>query len=222
MNAQRTIEKVTAMLYAYDKATGHKFAPEILQNPVAAEAKFYYLDFYGPAAEIIAAARADLAKKAGSPVNALKRIANAAIRDELRGVSYSGDYSYVISGFHGVKIPGKIDGLPAVPGADSIPGLFDSIKKDVKNRYNITLNLPQAADIKAFIAANGLRRNSKARPDPFHIDAGIYCNPFYLLDIIEALPGCIAYGNGPTDLVYFTSPAGDGVLCPVRLPRSGL
>ena len=80
-----------------------------------------------------------------------------------------------------------------------------------EKRY--VLNLPTVADIKAAIATA-----KKGDPPYIFIDGLVGANAKYLLSMMQALPGCVAYvPNTRVSPILFESPAGKGLLCPIRV-----
>lgn len=101
---------------------------------------------------------------------------------------------------------------------DHIPELLNSAAATV------TLTLPTAAEVRAKIASDKAKFKASSRPryesvsTCFNWGGGLpMVNSIYLLDILEALPGCTASCR-PDELscVYFHSPDGDAIIMPVR------
>lgn len=101
---------------------------------------------------------------------------------------------------------------------DHIPELLNSAAATV------TLTLPTAAEVRAKIASDKAKFKASSRPryesvsTCFNWGDGLpMVNSIYLLDILEALPGCTASCR-PDELscVYFHSPDGDAIIMPVR------
>ena len=70
--------------------------------------------------------------------------------------------------------------------------------------------------MKAFISEMKAKHGAKNNI-PYCIDGFIYVNPQFLLDFMQALPGCEAIR--PEDAkhpIYFKSEDGDGILLPVN------
>lgn len=101
---------------------------------------------------------------------------------------------------------------------DTIPELLNS------DGATVTLNLPTAAEVRAKIASDRAKYKAESHPAGdtlstcFSWGFGLpMVNVIYLLDILEALPGCTASCR-PDELscVYFHSPDGDAIIMPVR------
>lgn len=101
---------------------------------------------------------------------------------------------------------------------DTIPELLNS------DGATVTLNLPTAAEVRAKIASDRAKYKAESHPAGdtlstcFSWGDGLpMVNALYLLDILEALPGCTAACR-PSELsiIYFHSPDGDAIIMPVR------
>lgn len=101
---------------------------------------------------------------------------------------------------------------------DTIPELLNS------DGATVTLNLPTAAEVRAKIASDRAKYKAESHPEGdtlstcFSWGDGLpMVNALYLLDILEALPGCTAACRpGELSLVYFHSPDGDALIMPIR------
>lgn len=155
----------------------------------------------------------DRATTSAGTLAALKRIAKAANRDNMRGgwTDAAGRFC-VCSGFHAVRLHGvKFDSIPAIPGFD---GLEKCMQRPASDLYEI--EPPSVADCKAFKAQHG-----KGSQRPMPIDGGRrWVNPAYMVDMLQALPGAKVYTtDAPTSPIWFESDQGDGILMPARPPR---
>ena len=156
--------------------------------------------------------RMDRATTSAGTLAALKRIANACSRDNMRGgwTDAAGRFC-VCSGFHAVRLHGrKFDSIPAVEGMD----LDKCMQRPASGLYEI--EPPTVADCKAFKAQRG--KGSKL---PMPIDGGRrYVDPCFMVDMLQALPGAKVYATdnalGP---IWFESDQGDGILLPCRPPK---
>ncbi len=101
---------------------------------------------------------------------------------------------------------------------DTMPELLNS------DGATVTLNLPTAAEVRAKIASDKakFKASSRSKYEDFSTcynwgDGLPMVNALYLLDILEALPGCTAACR-PNELscVYFHSPDGDALIMPIR------
>lgn len=153
----------------------------------------------------------DKATTPAGQLAALKRIAKAGAREDVRGgwVDAQGRYC-VCSGYHAARLPGaRFDSIPAAKGLES---LDQAMQRPASGLYEI--ELPSVADCKAFKATHG-------KHDPMPIDKGRrWVDPRYLLDMLQALPGAKVYATDrPTAPIWFESEQGDGILLPVRPPK---
>lgn len=99
-------------------------------------------------------------------------------------------------------------------------------QKIIKNGE--VLHIPPADEIKAFIKRE--RADRKAAKEagvlmpaktPMCIDGFIYVDAEYLLDMVKAFPGVVAYKpSRPINPIYFVANNGDGILMPIRPPKS--
>lgn len=128
---------------------------------------------------------------------------------ELKGQTY-----YMLTdSYRMIRLLSDVPALPHVENTlqtNNIDRMFDRLAKETE-----VLNLPTVKELKAWIKEKHIRRNNPGKT-VFHIDNFTYVNPFFLLDMIEGLPGCVAYKpeNAKTP-IYFHAESGDGILCPV-------
>lgn len=116
------------------------------------------------------------------------------------------------------------DGYRCVRFKDALPlpEIAENYKNDIfitaricnKGRDAKELTLPTIADLKIFIKDMG-------KDEPFCLDEDLqlYCNPSYLIDMMECLPGCTAWATDAVSLIYFSANNGDGCLMPCRPKR---
>lgn len=85
--------------------------------------------------------------------------------------------------------------------------------------YNHICVLLQEYDLHT---GNRVKRGRKTITTSYFLDNFIHVNPQYLIDMIQALPGCTAYKpQSQTSPIYFEAPNGDdGILLPVRPPHN--
>jgi len=203
------------MIRAYDAASGGAMnaAEEIIRNPREWENSPHF-PFYADAAKLLIEAREamDKANTSGSVLTALKRIYKSAAaldRKGFDGFFKSGDRWALCDGYRFVRLNNKPDSIPEVWNDMD---LDKTIPQGAK--YAEEIPLPTVADIKAFIAEKNMTRS---KPGPFEAAPGWWCNPFYLLDMIQALPGGKAHRpERPMAAMYYESDDGDAVLLPVR------
>ncbi len=101
---------------------------------------------------------------------------------------------------------------------DTIPDMLNS------DGATVTLKLPTAAEVRAKIASDRAKYKAESRPAGDTLSTcfnwGDGCpmvNALYLLDVLEALPGCTAAcRTGELSPVYFHSQDGDALIMPIR------
>ena len=92
--------------------------------------------------------------------------------------------------------------------------MFTPVELANQNPENSLLPLPTAKDLKTWIKTCPL--NHGKHVEPYNL-GGMLVNPKYLLDILEALPGCIAYRpKNKISVILFVSGDDRGILGPVR------
>lgn len=208
MKSEKIIESVSAILRSYP---GYEdISEEILKNP-----GFWQYSRKLPSplvigASLIAEAQQEIEKQSGSPIAAMKRIYRAASRDDMLGVWEEDGYTVACSGFHAVRLKRQTSGLPVVKG---IPGIFKVYDFDSQTDR---IELPSLATIKSFNATHGNRRGNK-RPAPYDL-GGVFVNPFFLIDVLECLPGaeCRTKLSSRINPLIFSCEDGDGVLMPIN------
>lgn len=161
-------------------------------------------------------AQMDSKTTARGTVAAVKRICTSAAkmgRANLAGIWEKDGKYFVCDGFRALRLNEDITALEHV-AAETAPRVEDLMNRAEVEKTAV-LELPTAAEIKAHIAAAGGAKN--ARQNPLYIGGLVAVNPVYLLDMLQALPGCVAYvTKNNVSPVYFVADNGDGILCPVR------
>jgi hypothetical protein len=149
-------------------------------------------------------------------VNVLALTKEMRLPDGMFKVSIDGKDYYVVT--DGYRLVRKYSDVPAVPHTEdalrpfSVSRFFKTVKMDHE------LILPTEKELKAWIKEKGVRRSNPKKAS-FCIDGFAYVNPFFLLDMIQGLPNCKAYGQESRKLpIYFQSESGDGFLCPLNIP----
>lgn len=133
---------------------------------------------------------------------------------------------HACDGYRAIRLIDDIPCLPHLPeemkaiNAMDFAKLFQPLEA-AATKENI-IELPTIAELKTFIETYKPRgREAKWKTiQPYIIKNVIAINPLYLLDMMQALPGCIAYKTGDpsqTKPLYFTAENGDGLILPVRI-----
>ena len=130
----------------------------------------------------------------------------------------------ITDGFTLLRLNSPSTALQWAP-APNDPHVYDTIPEMLNSDgATVTLNLPTAAEVRAKIASDRAKYKAESHPagDTFSTcfswGFGLpMVNALYLLDILEALPGCTAACR-PAELsiVYFHSPDGDAIIMPIR------
>lgn len=218
MTNERFYEHVCAMLQEYDLHTGSRGADGVIANPEQWVSSDYF-PFYASAAEMLIEARARLDTKTTprAQQNAVGRIVKHCpdSRPSMCGLFSRGDRFVVVDGYRMVRLKEDISSLPHVENDFDVDAVMKGIGPTAE-----TLQLPTVGELRAFIAAKKVKCGKKMIPGPYCLDGYMYVNPQYLIDMIQALPGCVAYKpKNQVSPIYFEAPNGDGILLPVRPPK---
>lgn len=166
------------------------------------------------AAVLIMDARAGMDKKAGKSgiLSAAKRIiknAQKSAREALSGAWIdSSGRQCICDGFRAIRLKDALNGLPSSDGVN--------IDKFFSSKHGDALRLPSVSELKEIIT------QSKAAGEKIALydfgDGLPHVNAAFLLDVLQVLPGCVAYAGERALIspIYFKSDNGDGVLCPIR------
>ncbi|MCD8052241.1 MAG: hypothetical protein LUE89_11295 [Clostridiales bacterium] len=234
MTNETMLKTIAAMLYEHDRATGASGAADVLANPgswAEDEKAALFLPFYWNAARLITEiqGRMDSAGKPAGTLAALKRInkdafTNSKGRPWHQGMFLQQGKWCICDGFRAVRLN---DDVPSLSHADNSPD-------NVSRRINLDeifpdptagelVDLPAVPELKTWIAVQKAECGKEwCKGNPYRLHAGkmeIGVNPQYLLDMLQALPGCTARATSPISPIYFTAENGDGILLPVRLQK---
>lgn len=217
MTAEKLYEHICIMLREYDLHTDNEGADNVIANPenwVASD----LIPFYASAAELVIEARTKLDTKTTprTKLNAIKRIIKAVpdSRQQFRGLFPYEDRFIVIDGYRLIRLQNDISSLPHVENDFDVAAVMKN-----GGPTEEMLQLPTVGELKAFITSNKVKHGRRFLA-PYCLNDFVWCNPNYLIDMIQALPGCVAYkpktSHSP---IYFAAPDGDdGILLPVRPP----
>lgn len=210
---------ICGLLRAYDNATGHNVAEQVIKN--AREwAGCGTLPFYGEAAALLVDAMEsmDKGRTGACRTSALNRIYKSACsftRKGFDGVFPSGDRWALCDGYRFVRLNVKPESYPERENAVDLDRAIPAGAADAE-----TVELPTVQEIKAHLAAVKARYGRKWKNyAESHIEAlpGWWCNPEYLLDMVQALPGGTAHApKNSLSPLYYESPDGDALLLPSR------
>lgn len=223
MDNEKRYQTICEMLYSYDMATGNRGADHVIKNPYEWTACSFQ-PFYAAAAEMLIDTLSGIDSKMSSAATAaaIKRFYKSTSdkAEGLRGIidntDVYGNKRYVLCDGHRlIRLNREPVSIPRV--GEKAAFNSDSINKvmDVKQEGEV-LPLPTVQELKAFISEMKAKHGTKNRI-PYCIDGFIYVNPQFLLDFIQALPGCVAIRpEKATHPIYFKSEDGDGILLPVN------
>ena len=166
--------------------------------------------------------RMETARQTGtaSIVRAANRIIKSCTRDSLRGAAMQSGRQCVCDGYRAIRFNSPLPLAPVENESDFLD-LDNVIQPD---RHTVPVELPTAAELKAALKisrASWTGKKSAYVPLPWSLGQDLpYVNPQYLLDMLEALPGCRCFLQpGPKSAIsplYFTAENGDGILLPVH------
>lgn len=215
MTAEKRYSAVCKLLREYDLHTGNLGAEGVIKDPNK-WAAFNLLPFYQNAAELLIDCKAQLDTKTTprGAVTAAGKIIKNAPRDNFRGIWEDAGKYWICDGFRLLRLNDDISSLPHVEKPADVSKAIDTAEKVEE------IELPSAADLKAFISADKAKQGKHFHPTGYKVMEGWYCNPSFLLDMLSALPGCKAYkAKDSVSPMYFSAENGDGVLLPVRPPK---
>ena len=186
---------------------------------------------------LIRAIRTDMAQqykrddKRRTSAAALRRLYRASVSKQSRVRShFAGAFldeqgrQYITDGFTLLRLNKPSTALQWAPPPND-PHVYDTMPELLNSDgATVALNLPTAAEVRAKIASDKAKFKASSRPKYenfstcFSWGFGLpMVNALYLLNILEALPGCTAACRpGELSCVYFHSPDGDALIMPIR------
>lgn len=221
MTNEKLYEHICVMLREYDLHTGNRGADGVISNPE----KWIFSDqfpFYAAAAEMLIEIRSrmDTKSTSRSVVAAITRIYKNCEKTHpkhpnLFGIFTRGDRFVVCDGYRLLRLTNDISSLPHVENDFNV----DSVMKGVDPTTE-TIKLPTIGELRAYIIENSARHGNKTVVKSYCLGGFVWCDPKYLLDMLQALPGCVAYKpKSRSSPIYFNAPNGDdGILMPVKPP----
>lgn len=215
MTNEKRYELVCEMLRKYDEISNSVMgaAEQVIKKPHEWMKCDTYFTFYADAAALLIEAKEGMDKKVtpGARLTALKRVwKNASpYAEKLNGIFKSGERWAVCDGYRWIRVNSKPESIPeCICDLD----LDKTIPADAKQSE--VVELPSAVEIKSFIASHKVGRG---KPEPMEALPGWWCDPQFLLDLIQALPDGKAYRPGkPFAPLYGEAEDGDAILLPVR------
>lgn len=218
MTNEKIYETICAMLREFDAETGNTAAEKVIEHPDQWEKTI--LPFYRSAAALLIDTRAKMDTKTTSRTTraAVGRIIKNVPdhRESMRGLFPAGGKFCACDGYRIIRLGADITSLPHVTSDFDVDAILD---KAINRLDAEKIQLPTVSELKAFIAANPKKKGLPSRP--YCLAGVVWCNPAYLIDMIQALPDCTAYAPArPIDPIYFSASNGDdGILLPVRPPE---
>lgn len=220
MTPEKTYQHVCEMLHSYDSATGNDAASKVITDP--SDFLRCFNPFYESAAALLLDAKERMDKKTSpaSVVSAVKRMTKAAVASRnkhLQGMVYQNGMYCVCDGYRILRLTEDVTCVPHIENTPSTP-VLSNLMKPVIDSIREKVDLPAEVDLKAYIArCKAVAGNNHTYS--YQLAESVYVNPQYLLDMLQALPGCECWidtekaGKAP---IYFTAENGDGVLLPVH------
>lgn len=194
-----------------------ELANDVIKNPH----KYInsYFPFFANAAALLVDCMEQEAKKSrtGTENAAIKRIFKSIdpYRENLRGVFEQSGKWIITDGYRALRLNEKPEAIPECIGVKSIEDIMDTAKNKALDCEKV--ELPDVASIKLYIAEIKAKHGKEWKRQPIEALPGWYCNPQYLLDIMQALPDGTAYRPEKwSDMLYYESEKGDAVLFPVK------
>lgn len=226
MKKELNYQLICQMLQSYDAATGNRGADHVIKNPREWVGNPYQ-PFYADAARLLLDLQESMETVRVSDKSALsvfKRIIKRTNSPSFKGITSSADESgnpcyCVCDSYILLRLKRDFASLPHTnlehpATSDSIRSIMRTVDKSFSSETS-GLDL---SEVKRFIAEQKAKHQGFMKsPTPYYF-LGSWFNPLYLLDVLEALPGCTFYKPSKNTVpMYFASEDGDGILCPVRV-----
>lgn len=235
MTNEKRYELICKMMREYDRVNGEYSLVNVekaIRDPYGAYnvsfggKPYSYDPFFEAATELLRDALAGISEQSTTKTvaAAVKRMLSTNdTRPALKFMhrtEFRGEIRYAVcDGYRALALKHDITCLPHANEGENFVDLNQAM--DLEKREEI--NLPTVKDLKAVIAAHPeLKQTNKKLGQPAVLDNRIGVNAVYLLDMLQALPGCRAWMTGNyMHPIFFESDDGDGILCPVRIRADG-
>lgn len=220
MTYETMYNHICVLLQEYDLHTGSRAADGVISNPEKWVDSEYFL-FYASAAALLIEIRTKLDTKTTprTVIAAITRIYKNCNenRPDMRGIFTYGDRFVICDGYRLLRLTNGISSIPHVENDFDVASVMKGVGPTSE-----TLQLPTVGELRAHIITHNVKRGRKTMTTSYFLDNFIHVNPQYLIDMIQALPGCTAYKpQRQTSPIYFEAPNGDdGILLPVRPPHN--
>lgn len=220
MTPKKTYQHVCEMLHSYDSATGNTAAAKVISDP--SDFIRCFNPFYESAAALLLDAKTRMDKKASpaSVVSAVKRMVKSAVAGRnrlLQGMVYQRGLYCVCDGYRILRLQEDVTSVQHIENTPSTPDLANLMQQAIDS-MTVKLDLPEEYEVKAYIARCKAAAGNKHTLS-YQLAENVYVNPQYLLDMLQALPGCTCYTDvdkAGKAMIYFVADNGDGVLLPVH------
>ena len=220
MTPEKTYQLVCEMLHSYDAATGNDAAEKVISD--TSDFLRCFNPFYESAAALLldAKTRMDKSSSSASVVSAVKRVVKAALEgrlQSLQGMVFQNEMYCVCDSYRILRLKEDVISVSHIENTPATPNLSDLMKAAVDNQ-TLQIKLPSELDVKTYIARCKAAAGNK-HTYSYQLAENVYVNPQYLLDMLQALPGCQCYTDADKAgkaVLYFIADNGDGVLLPVN------
>lgn len=220
MTPEKTYQHVCEMLHSYDSATGNDAAAKLISGP--SDFLRCFNPFYESAAALLldAKTRMDKSSTSASVVSAVKRMTKSAVagcNKYLQGMVCQKGLYCICDSYRILRLKEDVTSVPHIENTPSTPDLANLMKQAIDS-MNVKLDLPEEGDVKAYIARCKAAAGNK-HTYSYQLAENVYVDPQYLLDMLQALPGCTCYTDADKAgkaTIYFVADNGDGVLLPVN------
>lgn len=220
MTPEKTYQLVCEMLHSYDTATGNTAAEKVISD--TSDFLRCFNPFYESAAALLldAKTRMDKSSSSASVVSAAKRVCKSAVennRMHLGGLVFQDGYYCLCDGYRILRLKEDISSLPHLESTPDQPKLGD-LMREAKSNQTMQIQLPTELEVKTYIARCKAAAGNK-HTYSYQLAEDVYVNPQYLLDMLQALPGCecwVDFDRAGKVPIYFNAYNGDGILLPVH------
>lgn len=218
MTAEKRYELIVGMLRMHEvNGLTEGITDEVIKNP-SAWVNSELLPFYANGAQLILECREEMDKQNGvasSSLAAIKRIYKSACsstsKEEFHGAFKSGEKWTICDGYRIVRLNSKPESIPETKSDLDIERAIGSA------RDGEIVALPSVSEVKTKIAELKAMYGRNWKNMPIEPLPGWYCNPQYLLDMLQALPNGRAHlPKNSISPLYYESDDGDALVLPVR------
>lgn len=219
MTNEKRYQTICEMVLEHGKDVDREeLANDVIKNPHKYVGHKYFT-FFANAAALLVDCMEQEAKKSrtGTENAAINRIFKSIdpYRENLRGAFEQSGKWIITDSYRAIRLNEKPEAIPECIGVKSMEDIMDKAKNKALDREKV--ELPDIASIKLYIAEMKAKHGKEWKRHPMEALPGWYCNPQYLLDMMQALPDGTAYRPEKwNDMLYYESEKGDAVLLPVK------